>query len=130
MFDQNKKMIIIYVLALKDGKFYIGKTRNYLKRLNRHVEGKGPSWTRKYPPLTSPSIERFDGDIFDEDKTTIRYMAEFGIENVRGGSFCKMYLDESSISHIVTMIQTATDKCFICNSTSHFASRCPERMMF
>ena len=41
-----------------------------------------------------------DCDNFDEDKYTIKYMAKYGIDNVRGGTFCKITLSDMHIAII------------------------------
>ena len=33
-------------------------------------------------------------DDFDEDKMTIKYMYLYGLDNVRGGSFCRIKLNQ------------------------------------
>jgi len=73
----------IYILKLKQGKYYIGKSDDPHKRFIEHVEGRGAYWTKKYEPL---ELERIieNASPFDEDKYTKEYMSIHGIENVRG----------------------------------------------
>ena len=41
----------IYVLKLKGGKYYVGRTdKNAIVRFKEHQVGKGSAWTRKYKP--------------------------------------------------------------------------------
>lgn len=47
----KQQMIYIYVLALRSGRYYVGKTANLEKRLREHSEGRGSAWTRKYKPV-------------------------------------------------------------------------------
>jgi predicted GIY-YIG superfamily endonuclease len=44
----------IYVLRLKQGKFYIGQTNKAIQeRLEEHKSGiNAAAWTRKYPPMS------------------------------------------------------------------------------
>lgn len=80
--------INIYVLKLKNNKYYVGKTKSLINRMEDHLSGDGSAWTRKYKPI---SVEEFkkDCDDFDEDKYTKIYMGKYGIENVRGGHIPK-----------------------------------------
>ena len=92
---------------------YVGLTQNPHKRFNDHFNGKGAKWTKRYPPIKVIKIIS-DCDNFDEDKYTIMYMSEYGINNVRGGSFCQVCLSNDSIKTISRMIKGSTDKCFMC----------------
>jgi predicted GIY-YIG superfamily endonuclease len=37
----------IYILKLKENKYYIGKTKNIEKRWNEHLSGEGSGWKKK-----------------------------------------------------------------------------------
>jgi len=81
----------IYILKLQGCKYYIGKSENPMKRYHEHLSGKGATWTKKYKPI---SIEKIIEKVshFDEDTYTIVYMAKYGIENVRGGTYVSIQL--------------------------------------
>lgn len=113
----------IYVLKLKDGKYYIGKTHNVEKRFEEHLRGEGSAWTRKHEPL---SIEQAIpwASPFDEDKITKEYMLKYGISNVRGGSYVTETLSDEQISSLRRELWAATDKCTKCGRGSHFVSDC------
>eukprot|EP01033_Poteriospumella_lacustris_P012308 gene12308-8801_t len=89
---------LVYVLLLVDGKFYVGRSSQFRKRLNAHFYRKS-AWTRKYPPIAVLDLIQPVED-FDEDKITLRYMNHFGVDNVRGGSFSSINLDPNDISVI------------------------------
>ena len=63
----------------------------------------------------------FDGDEFDEDKLTFKYMYKYGINNVRGGSFCEFILKYKDKFFIQKIIRNAMNDCFICGSHDHYA---------
>jgi len=116
-------MVSIYILELDENKFYVGKTNNPEFRLEKHFDGYGSQWTRKYKPIKI--LDRIDNcDDFDEDKYTLKIMSEKGINNVRGGSFCEIDLSEDSKKTIHRMINGANDKCYICGSKDHFVNKC------
>ena len=92
-------MVFIYVLQLEQEKYYIGKTENPNFRIEQHFSSGGAAWTKKYNPISVIEIIP-DCDDYDEDKYTRRYMDNYGIDNVRGGSFCEVVLDETTIKII------------------------------
>jgi len=116
---------MIYVLSLKQNKYYIGKTNNIKKRLEQHYKGYGSKWTKKYKPLKL--IETFEEkDDFDEDKYTLKYMNNYGIENVRGGSFCEFNVDVKTIKK---MLNSKNNTCFKCGGP-HFVKDCKTNTNF
>lgn len=121
-------MVYIYTLLLENNKYYIGKTNNPDIRLDNHFNSFGSNWTNKYKPLHVIEILN-NCDDYDEDKYTLKYMAEYGINNVRGGSFCQIILAPEYIRTIKQMIAGSSDRCYLCNSTEHFANKCMEKAM-
>ena len=118
-------MLYIYVLQLEKGKYYIGKTSNPKFRLEQHFNSSGSQYTKKYTPKKVLQIIP-NCDNFDEDKYTLKYMEQYGINNVRGGSFCQLKLDKDNLSTIKKMINGSSDKCYICGETGHFAKDCKQ----
>ena len=45
-------MVNIYVLKLKNNKYYVGKTSKPTFRLNDHFSKNGSYWTKKYKPIS------------------------------------------------------------------------------
>jgi cellular nucleic acid-binding protein len=118
-------MVFIYVLKLTENKYYIGKTTNPSFRLHNHFLKKGSTWTKKYKPISVYEIKP-DCDDEDEDKITQQYMKKYGIDNVRGGSFCQIKLDSASKTTLIRMITGATDKCYNCGG-NHFIQNCRDK---
>jgi hypothetical protein len=53
-------------------------------------------------------------------------MDKYGINNVRGGTFCKLKLNDYNLITINNMINSANDKCYICGDVGHFANKCKQ----
>ena len=116
-------MTKLYILELESNKYYVGKTNNVSFRLTSHFNNNGSYWTKKYKPKRV--IELIENcDKFDEDKYTLTYMEKYGINNVRGGSFCQINLSESTIKTINNILTSVNDQCYKCGSPSHFAVDC------
>ena len=49
-------MVYIYILKLKNNKYYVGKTSNPKFRLESHFNSNGSVWTMKYKPITPTHI--------------------------------------------------------------------------
>jgi hypothetical protein len=119
-------MVFIYILQLENNKYYIGKTNNPEFRIEQHFNSSGSEWTKKYKPIEL--IELLPNcDNFDEDKYTLKYMEKYGINNVRGGSFCEIKLSDSNLITLKQIINSVTDKCYICGSNEHFAKECNQK---
>ena len=114
----------IYILKLNDNKYYIGKTNRTVKeRYQEHLEGIGSFWTKKYNPLSVlKQIE--NSSPFDEDRYVKEYMAMYGIDNVRGGSYNQEELNGETIKFLRNELRTSNNECYKCGSTSHFVSEC------
>lgn len=118
--------MFIYILRLEHGKYYVGKTDDFQRRWTQHLTGQGSEWTRLYKPLEV--LELLDDcDDWDEDKWTMKTMSTHGIENVRGGSFTRVKLQDQELQMLQRMLSGARDVCFHCGSSSHFASECPNK---
>jgi hypothetical protein len=113
----------IYVLNLSNDKYYIGKTKKSVsERFKQHLAGK-VAWTTKYKPIgIIESIK--SSDPFEEDRLTKKYMMEYSIENVRGGAYTMIELEDWQIKALKHEFTSVQDRCFKCNRSGHFARDC------
>jgi hypothetical protein len=94
-------MLNIYVLKCSDNKYYVGKTTldTNTKFLQHLSSNNTCQFTNEYSPLeiiyTLQTINPLD-----EDSITKKYMMEFGIENVRGGSYNNLVLEDWQIKSL------------------------------
>lgn len=93
----NSKLIIIYILKLECGKYYVGQSKNFRERIKKHFSGQGSAWTKKYSPIEiltqrelSTSYWRDALEI--ENELTLELMILVGWENVRGGNWSTIQL--------------------------------------
>ena len=113
----------IYVLRLTDGKWYIGKTKDVFSRISCHKNGKGCEWTKNHPYKLLEECHP-KKTTFHETEITLKYMKKYGIENVRGGPYCKVHLNHDTIENLKKQIYHDENKCFQCGKEGHFAKNC------
>lgn len=120
-------MVYVYILELEHNKYYVGRTINPNFRLNQHFNSYGTMWTIKYKPIKILELIP-DCDDYDEDKYTLKFMKKYGIDNVRGGSFCTLEIDKSNLDTIKKMINGSADNCYECGENGHYASQCNKKV--
>lgn len=116
-------MTTLYVLQLEQNKYYVGRTNDIDKRLVEHAAGKGAEWTVLYKVVKVVEIIK-DCKPQDEDAMTITYMKKYGIENVRGGTFCSIILNNETLKLLTKMINTQESGCYKCGEKGHYANEC------
>ena len=126
----------IYILRLSTDdnnthKYYVGKTVREPKiRFQEHISGyKEAAWIHKYPivykwyfMLFKINDNKYSGI---EDLYKYHLMAKYGIDNVRGGSFCELVLSVIAREFILGEIDSILDCCRQCYKTGHKMSACP-----
>ena len=121
---------MIYVLLCmgdeQSEKYYIGHSKNrdsMWRRIGQHFDGVDSSaWTNMHTPVKVE--ESFQGDFFEEESTVLRYMAEYGIANVRGGSYSSIHLSRFDRQRAQIALRSITQSCFLCGSKEHFSKHC------
>ena len=114
----------LYVLLCEEDKYYVGTTTNLDRRLEEHKAGRGSAWTKKYPVVRVVKVEPVTSR-FDENNAVREYMDEYGIPNVRGGSYSQITLPEEQVTTLKLELAQANDLCFACHDDDHFVSNCP-----
>jgi cellular nucleic acid-binding protein len=122
-----EKMESLYVLKLEKGKWYVGKSADIMKRYQQHLGGSGSAWTSKYSPVSLVESKPITSP-HDENNVTKDYMKKYGVENVRGGSYTQVVLDDSTISVLENEFIGNANKCFKCGLAGHFANRCKAKV--
>ena len=116
----------IYTLLLTTNKYYVGKTNlDPQVRFQQHLSDQGAKWTVKYKPLKI--IDTYNSECpYAEDKTTKVYMIQFGIENVRGGSYCSIDLPDWQVLALEHEFKSIKNECYKCKKTDHYAKDCEQ----
>ena len=113
----------LYILRLQGERYYIGKSNNLSKRIAEHMAGEGSAWTKKYRPI-SVKETFLNVSPFQEDFKTVEYMAKYGIDNVRGGSYAQVDLSEFQKDALTMQFRSAKDQCARCGRSGHFIKDC------
>jgi hypothetical protein len=105
-------MFNIHILKLEENKYYICKSRKFFN-----------DWTEKYPIVEVEKTVK-DCDFYDIDKYTKIYMNKYGIENVRGGTYSELKLDENVENFLINEFRTVNNICQRCYFEIHQGQKC------
>jgi predicted GIY-YIG superfamily endonuclease len=102
----SRSSILIYVLQLEHGCFYVGQSKEFARRLERHFAGKGCAWTKLHRPIRLLSTRPAETEDWKraeqiENQLTLSLMREHGWQRVRGGYWSATSEDatRSSLRH-------------------------------
>ena len=86
----GKSVSFVYVLELRDGCFYVGKTDDFERRIREHQEGQGSKWTKRHAFVKCCHHEEVPAAHSSglETKTTASEMLDKGVNCVRGAGLC------------------------------------------
>jgi predicted GIY-YIG superfamily endonuclease len=114
----------LYILQLEGGKYYVGKTASPSDRYKQHLAGTGAAWTKKFKPTKMIEVRTLK-DAHDETNTTKDLMKKHGVDNVRGGAYTTISLDDATKTVLEREVRSSTDVCYKCGLGGHFVKQCP-----
>lgn len=118
-------MPTVYILKCKDNCYYIGKTTgNYFKVIDDHFKGLGCEWTKLHKPIRLEILRHFC-DEKDDDFYTRLFIARYGIDKVRGGSYSQLELSKQQLCEISHNPNDMHHICYQCNMKGHKRHLCP-----
>ena len=82
----------VYVLELHNEKYYVGHAVDVYRRIRNHKSDGCSIWTKEHG--IKAILQVTDGNHEDENSITIEMMYKYGWENVRGGKWCKLLINE------------------------------------
>jgi predicted GIY-YIG superfamily endonuclease len=115
----------LYVLQLANGKYYVGKSADVIKRFTQHQSGLGSAWTKIHTPIRLVETRPITSP-HDENNVTKDYMKKYGIQNVRGGSYAQVSIPDDARGVLEREFRGNDDQCVKCGLAGHFVGKCPD----
>lgn len=88
----------IYCLALEDNKYYIETSKSISTRLSLHRSRTACAWTSRHTVIDV--VEIISANYTSENDVVERYMALYGVDNVRGGSYSSVKLRDRDYKYL------------------------------
>ena len=120
--------LILYVLLLEQQKYYIGITKNIVKRFQEHLSGRGADYTKKYKPISIIELQDKTED-FQENTVVKIYMLKYGINNVRGGSYSQLQFDDALFDILTKELNHENNTCLYCGKSGHQFKHCKNKQL-
>lgn len=97
--------LFLYALDLKEGFIYVGLTNDVDRRVRDHYDGKGPLFTRRFPPKRLRMILPLGRctkaeAAAAENVLTLTLMLEFSQNKIRGGGYVAVGRKSRSTSEL------------------------------
>lgn len=94
---------MIFIISCKSNKYYICSIDNDIINVLRYFKELDNEWTKKYIPIDVYNVLGNENNI---DDVVAEYMLNFGIQNVRGGSFVTNNLTQEQTIDILKKMET------------------------
>lgn len=116
----------VYVLKLKEDKYYVGESSDIERRIWAHKNDNGSAWTKKYEVEERMNLIDIQNN-YHELAQTLEMMKLYGIDNVRGSLFTKPFpLDRFDKIMAAQLYCELHGYCRKCGSNEHFVGNCKE----
>ena len=126
----DRKNSGVYVLELKGGGYYVGKSNDVPKRVLEHIAGgyRASSFCKSrggVARVSQPLTDRSDDLSAWETRETITQMVVHGFDNVRGAAYTNA--EPHTAEELVALkreVFHVLDRCRRCGGAGHFAPAC------
>ncbi len=119
-------LIYVYIIQLKNNKFYVIKSNKLLESLNINSEEFNNIEWLYYNPIINlqelTKIRIFETNI-NEDEIVLELMQKYGINNVRGGNFKTLNISVGNTFDIINKLKKELNKCYLC-AKNHQVTDC------
>jgi hypothetical protein len=120
--ENNKELIYIYIIQLKNNKYYVKKSNICLDLLTNELNSE---WLYYNPIINlkeSTEVRVFEKDI-NEDIIVLELMQKHGVNHVRGGTFKTLNISVGNTYDIIQTIKIELNKCYLC-AQNHNVDQC------